>query len=100
MADVTFDLDAYLTRIGFDGERTPTRATLDAIAAAHTPGTAATRSAASRACTPPPTSSTTTAEFRYCPAREFVTPEDAVAPSTNVATTNATAITIASPDAT
>ncbi|MDG3011351.1 arylamine N-acetyltransferase [Rhodococcus sp. D2-41] len=31
-----FDLDAYLTRIGFTGERTPTRATLDAIAAAHT----------------------------------------------------------------
>ncbi|MFF0816252.1 arylamine N-acetyltransferase [Rhodococcus sp. NPDC003318] len=33
---MTFDLDAYLSRIGFDGPRTPTRETLDAIAARHT----------------------------------------------------------------
>lgn len=33
---MSFDLDAYLSRIGFAGGRTPTRATLDAIAACHT----------------------------------------------------------------
>ncbi|EME19741.1 arylamine N-acetyltransferase family protein [Rhodococcus triatomae] len=33
---MSFDLDAYLARIGFDGERAPTRATLDALAAHHT----------------------------------------------------------------
>ncbi|MFC7450463.1 arylamine N-acetyltransferase family protein [Rhodococcus daqingensis] len=31
-----FDLDAYLRRIGFDGDRAPTRATIDSIAAGHT----------------------------------------------------------------
>lgn len=36
MIGVTFDLDAYLSRIGFDGPRTPTRVTLDTIAARHT----------------------------------------------------------------
>lgn len=36
MAAVTFDLDAYLSRIGYDGDRTPTRPALDAIAAHHT----------------------------------------------------------------
>ncbi|MFD4180468.1 arylamine N-acetyltransferase [Rhodococcus sp. NPDC058514] len=33
---MTFDLDAYLSRIGFVGDRAPTRTTLDALAACHT----------------------------------------------------------------
>ncbi|MGW6692783.1 arylamine N-acetyltransferase family protein [Rhodococcus sp. NPDC054953] len=33
---MTLDLDAYLSRIGHTGDRSPTRATLDAIAAGHT----------------------------------------------------------------
>lgn len=33
---MSLDLDAYLARIGFAGDRAPTRATLDAIAAHHT----------------------------------------------------------------
>jgi N-hydroxyarylamine O-acetyltransferase len=33
--EVTFDLDAYLARIGYDGPREPTRETLDALHLAH-----------------------------------------------------------------